>query len=151
MSPSNHEHERIVGAWLLAEWRTDYSDGRAPTFPFGARPDGLLVYSADGYMNASIGRADRPRMTGESLKHTPVDERLAAIDSFMSYGGPYEVRGDEVQHHVTIALFPNLVGSEQLRRMRLAGDTLELRAEDTLPGSNVQRTHRLIWNKAPQR
>lgn len=149
MSDSNRE--RIVGAWLLAEWRTDYSDGRAPTLPFGERPDGLLVYSADGYMNASIGRAGRPRMTGESLKHTPVDERLAAIDSFMSYGGPYEVRGDQVQHHVTIALFPNLVGSEQLRTMRLDGDTLELRAEDTLPGTAVRRTHRLIWKKAPPR
>jgi hypothetical protein len=143
--------DRLVGAWRLVEWRTDYADGRAPTLPFGERPEGLLVYSADGWMNASIGRAARPRMTGESLKHAPEAERLRAIDTFMSYGGPFEVRGDEVQHHVVIALYPNLVGTEQIRTMRFAGDTLTLSARDTLPGTTIGRTHSLVWRRAEAR
>lgn len=143
-------HHPIVGGWRLADWRTEYTDGRPPTLPFGDQPQGLLVYSTDGWMNASIGRAERPLLSSESLKHAPVAERLAAIDTFMNYGGPYTILDDDrVQHHVVISLYPNLVGTEQIRRMTFVGtDTLILSARDTLPGTAVGRTHSLTWRRA---
>lgn len=145
-----HIAHPIVGGWRLADWRTEYSDGRPPTLPFGERPEGLLVYSPDGWMNASIGRAGRSRMSSASLKHAPTSERLEAIDSFMNYGGPYSfLDADHVRHEVVIALYPNLIGTDQVRRMRFIGDdTLVLAAEDMLPGTDVRRTHSLTWKRA---
>ena len=144
--PSRHS---IIGGWRLSDWRTEYSDGRAPTLPFGETPEGLLVYSPDGWMNASIGRSGRPLMSSASLKHAPAQERLDAIDAFMNYGGPYSFPDDHhVRHEVVIALYPNLVGTDQVRRMRFQGDdTLILSAEDTLPGTAVRRTHSLTWKR----
>ncbi len=142
----------IVGGWRLSDWRTEYYDGRAPTLPFGEHPEGLLVYSPDGWMNASICRPNRPPMSSASLKHAPVQERLDAIDSFMNYGGPYSfVDNDHVRHEVVIALYPNLIGTDQVRRMRFEGsDTLVLSAEDSLPGTAVRRRHSLTWKRIPR-
>jgi len=143
------ENHPIVGGWRLADWRTEYSDGRAPTLPFGEHPEGLLVYSPDGWMNASICRANRPIMSSASLKHAPVNERLEAIDTFMNYGGPFSFPdADHVRHEVVIALYPNLIGTDQVRLMRFTDhNTLVLSAQDTLPGTEVQRTHSLTWRR----
>lgn len=143
------ENHPIVGGWRLADWRTEYSDGRAPTLPFGDHPEGLLVYSPDGWMNASICRANRPVMSSASLKHAPVNERLDAIDTFMNYGGPFSFPdADHVRHEVVIALYPNLIGTDQIRLMRFTDrNTLVLSAQDTLPGTDVQRTHSLTWKR----
>ncbi len=139
----------IVGGWRLADWRTEYSDGRAPTLPFGEHPEGLLVYSPDGWMNVSISRERRLPMSSASLKHAPAAERLEAIDAFMNYGGPYSCPdADHVRHEVVIALYPNLIGTDQVRRMRFVGEhTLTLSAEDTLPGTSIQRQHSLTWKR----
>jgi hypothetical protein len=149
-APVSQALHPIVGGWRLADWRTEYSDGRAPTLPFGDNPQGLLVYSPDGWMNASICRPNRPAMSSASLKHAPAHERLDAIDSFMNYGGPYSFPdSDHVRHEVVIALYPNLIGTDQVRRMRFeGGDTLILSAQDTLPGTSVRRTHSLTWKRA---
>jgi Lipocalin-like domain len=137
--------EQLLGAWKLARWTITYSDGRAPTLPFGESVTGLLIYSNDGHMSGNIARAGRSPLSSESAKTAPVDEKIRAFDSFFSYAGTYEVKGDEVIHYVTMALFTNLVGTVQRRKMRFSAEGLELSAEDLLPGSSVKRTHRLQW------
>ena len=49
---------------------------------------------------------------------------------------------------VIIALYPNLIGTDQVRRMRFVDErTLILSAKDTLPGTSVQRRHSLTWKR----
>jgi len=139
----------LTGAWRLVAWRIDYDDGRKPTFPYGADAEGLLCYTADGWMSALIGRPGRPRLSTESVRAAPADERLAAFDSFFSYAGPYEVRGNQVVHKVVQALNPNFAGTEQVRDMTFGADgTLTLSAADDLPGTTVRRLHSLAWRRA---
>lgn len=145
--------DRLVGAWHLAEWRITYSDDRAPSFPFGRDAQGLLVYSGDGYMSALIQRPSRPPLTGASAKHSPAEQRLAAFDGAFAYAGRYSVRGAEVIHHVSLALNPNFIGSEQVRATAWAttpNGTLQitLSADDDLPDTTVRRHHALIWQKS---
>jgi hypothetical protein len=52
------------------------------------------------------------------LDSTP-EEQAAAASSFASYCGRYEVRGDQVVHHVEQSLFPNNFGTSQVRFMKL--------------------------------
>ena len=138
----------LIGGWRLVRWEITYDDGRPPTNPLGPDATGLIAYTPDGWMNASMARAGRKPLSSESARTAPAEERLAAFDSFFSYGGRYRIEGDHVVHAVTISHNPNLVGTEQRRKMEFGADgTLTLTATDTVPASQVIRQHRLIWKR----
>jgi hypothetical protein len=143
----------LQGTWALVRWEIAYGDGRPPTQPNRAHSNGLIVYSADGWMSACIGRAGRPRLSSDSVRSAPEAERLAAFESWFQYAGPYELRERDgrlqVVHRVTHALNPNFVGTEQVRNVDFDADgTLTLSASDLMPGSAVERHHRLRWRRA---
>jgi hypothetical protein len=142
----------LHGVWILARWEITYDDGRPTTYPFGPDATGLIQYTHDGGMAACIARADRAPLSSASVRSAPEAERLAAFESFFQYAGRYEVRQHEgraqVVHHVTHALNPNFVGSDQIRNMDFSADgTLTLSASDPVPGSTTLRHHRLIWRR----
>jgi hypothetical protein len=147
-----HGDNPLLGTWQLVRWDITYGDGRPPTLPFGEGATGLILYSNDGWMNACIARAGRPRLSSESVRSAPEAERLAAFESFFQYAGLYAIRTHEgrqqVVHSVTHALNPNFVGTQQVRNMDFSADgQLTLSASDTVPGSGVARHHRLIWQR----
>lgn len=143
----------LMGTWHLKRWTISYSDGRAPTFPFGEDATGLIQYTHDGGMSACIARAGRPRLSGESTRSVPEAERLAAFESYFQYAGTFQTRetpsGPVVVHTVTHALNPNFKGTQQVRHMRFPVEgQLELSADDPLPGSpGVMRHHSLLWQR----
>lgn len=143
----------LLGTWHLVRWDITYGDGRPASLPFGADATGLILYTADGTMNACIARGQRPRLSSESVRSAPEGERLAAFESFFQYAGPYGIRGEpgrqQVVHRVSHALNPNFVGTEQVRDMAFTdgGNTLTLSAFDTVPGTTVARHHRLVWRR----
>ena len=140
----------LVGGWEMVRWEIAYGDGRPPSYPFGPDATGIIVYAPNGMMNASISRRERKPLSSESTRTAPVEERLAAFESFFSYGGRYRIEGDFVIHFVTQALNPNFVGTEQRRKMEFAADgTLTLSATDHVPRTTVARHHRLIWKRMP--
>lgn len=146
----------LLGTWTLVRWEITYGDGRPPTLPYGADARGFIQYTADGFMSAAIARNERPRLSSESVRSAPVPERLAAFESFFQYAGPFEFRrgaelptGAQVVHHVTMALNPNFVGTDQVRNVEFdAAGVLTLSASDTVPGTAVARHHRLKWRRA---
>ena len=140
----------LLGTWQLVRWDITYSDGRAPSLPFGAEATGLILYANDGWMNACIARGGRTRLSSESVRSAPEGERLAAFESFFQYAGRYEIRSvngqQQVVHSVTHSLNPNFVGTQQVRNMTFAPNGgLTLSASDAVPGTDVARHHRLIW------
>ena len=142
----------LLGTWYLIRWEISYDDGRAPSLPFGERPTGLISYSSDGTMQACIARAQRPRLSSDSVRSAPEAERLAAFESYFQYAGPYARRGQagaqQVVHTVTHALNPNFVGTQQVRDMHFSGHgQLTLSASDLLPGTTVARHHSLVWDR----
>lgn len=143
----------LMGTWHLKRWTISYSDGRAPTFPFGEDATGLIHYTHDGGMAACIARASRPRLSGESTRTVPEAERLAAFESYFQYAGTFETRqtpaGPVVVHHVSHALNPNFKDTQQVRQVRFPVEgQLELSADDPLPGSpGVVRHHSLLWQR----
>jgi hypothetical protein len=138
----------LVGAWRLQRWETVYEDGRR-TEPFGPGVEGLIQYTADGWMSATIMAAGRARLSGANPRNAPARERAAAFDSYFSYAGRWRLRGGVVRHDVTIALNPAMVGTPQLRDATLSGRTLTLSAAEDVPGG--RRVHRLVWQRAPKR
>ena len=74
-------------------------------------------------------------------------EKVKAWDSFFSYCGRYEVRGDQVVHHIEGSLYPNWIGEAQTRMMRLDGDRLTLGTLPQKTRRGVQTTE-VVWRRA---
>jgi hypothetical protein len=139
------DRKRLVGTWQLVRWYITYEDGSI-TEPLGAGAEGLLVYTADGWMSAALMAAGRPRLSRRNPREAPAAERAAAFDSFFAYTCRWRVVGDSVEHTVTLSHNPALVGTVQVRRIQMRGRQLTLSAVETV--ANGQRVHRLQWRPA---
>ena len=126
-----------------------FADGRDPVYPFGEDASGLLVYAPDGYMSAVLSRAGRPSLAAsrlETARRAPAEQRAAAFDGYLSYGGRWRIEGREVVHEVTHALTPNLVGAANRRRVALSEGRVVL-SYDLPARSGVTRHYSLTWRR----
>ena len=115
----------ILGGWRLESWSFVYADGRPAEHPLGAEARGIILYTADGHVSATLMRADRS-------------------ESF-AYAGRYQVRDGAVFHSIEVATNPSLVGLTSTRHIELAGDRLILSGPDFSAGTG--RTQRIAWRR----
>jgi hypothetical protein len=138
----------LVGAWklLVIEFR---SDGQV-VYPVGRDGAGSCLYDPTGHMSLQIMRVDRPRFAvNDHQKGTP-DEIAAAFQGYVAYGGTYvedEAHGIVV-HHVTHSLFPNWIGTDQVRFFKRAGDRLIVSAPTMAVGGHLMDAM-LVWELLP--
>lgn len=136
----------LVGSWQLQSWTIGYADRDEMSVPYGEDPRGLLLYSNDGWMSASIGRRERDPLPADvSYRKLPDALKAAAFSSYFHYAGRYRVMDGDVIHYVTQSLNPNFPGTEQLRHAELDGQTLVLSGKDEVDG--VTRFHSLVWHR----
>jgi hypothetical protein len=115
----------------------------------GDVPEGLLVYSGDGTMIVLMAEADRPRIASDDVTGGTEAERAHAFATFIAYGGPFEVDGNVVSHHVEMSQFPNWVGTVQKRRWELDGSTSRLTlTSPPVTAGGATRIQRLTWERA---
>ena len=138
--------EDLVGTWQLESWTIGYSNRDAFTYPYGEDPVGLLVYSDDGWMSASIARRARDLLPDDvSFRKLPDALKAAAFSSYFHYAGRFRVQDGDVIHYVSQSLNPNFPGTEQLRHAELDGQTLVLSGKDQV--GEVVRFHSLVWHR----
>ena len=138
--------EELNGTWQLESWTIGYSDRDDFTYPYGEEPQGLLLYTTDGWMSASISRKEREQLPQDvSFRKLPDEARAEAFSSYFHYAGRYRVVEGDVIHYVTQSLNPNFPGSEQLRHAELDGQTLVLSGKDQV--GETARFHSLVWHK----
>ena len=139
---------QLVGSWTLESWTIGYSDREDFTSPYGENPQGLLIYSNDGWMSATINRAGRAEFPEDaSPRSLPDDTVASAYNSYFSYTGRYRLADGDVVHYVSQSLYPNFVGSQQLRHAELDGQTLVLSGKDQV--GETTRFHSLVWHRVP--
>ena len=138
----------VVGTWRLVS-----SEGRSSagdvSRPYGDGPVGLLLYGADGYMSATLMRPDRPPFaSGDRLRSTPEEVRLAS-EGFLAYCGTYDLDASKglIVHHVTAADFPNIVGTDLVRRFTMENGHLVLETQPVLRAGKTW-VFRLTWAPA---
>lgn len=136
----------LVGTWRLVSWTSEGDDGAE--YPMGEDPEGVLVYTPDGTMITTIGRRGRTPIDGGDLLAGPVDQRLAAMTTFIAYAGTFRVEDGDVVHEVTMSLFPNWIGTTQRRHVALHDDgrALEL-SSDPFVLRGRRSTQRLAWER----
>ena len=136
----------FVGTWQLVSFEIRDADGGV-SYPYGQDATGYITYTPDGYMSTIIMAGGRPRFAEDDILRGSIEEQAAAARTFISYAGPYEVRGGRVIHHVKVRLVPNWVGGTQERFYEFDGDRLSLSTGPMLLAGREQRAH-LIWVRA---
>ena len=138
--------EALIGVWRLREY-SEVTEGTAALYPFGPDPDGLLIYTSDGFVSALLMAWGRPNLSGNGFREGTPDEYTSAGKSFIGYTGRYDV--DEanlvVTHRPTVAFVPNMVGSVQQRLVDLQEDVLVLTAEHARTAGFPVTKSRLEW------
>ncbi|MEZ5851026.1 MAG: lipocalin-like domain-containing protein [Hyphomicrobiaceae bacterium] len=131
----------LIGAWRLEGWALVYEDGRPAEYPLGRDAVGLILYTADGHMSATLMRKGRAVFaTGDA------EEKAEAYDDCFAYAGTYEVIDEAVFHTIAVATNPALAGITSTRNIMLDGDRLTLSGPDFSP--DTPRYHRIVWRRA---
>jgi hypothetical protein len=136
----------LQGSWRLESWLIHYTGNCPPGLPYGSQPQGLLIYSPDGWMSAAVHRKDRPPLPAEQ---SPRNLEPAVIaDSYWSYfhyAGTWRVENDRVIHTVKHSLNPNMMHTEQVRHITLHEPRLTLTGFEAIAGQ--ERCHELTWRR----
>src|SRR5207248_11132243 len=98
---------------------------------------GLLIYSADGHMSATMCVNAQALHFHSDEPSTGTDaEKIAAFDAYTAYCGRFAVNDDTVLHDVEMSLYPNWIGTRQLCMARLSGDELVLTTPEMKVGES---------------
>lgn len=112
---------QILGAWRLIRHSATLANG-VEVFPHGRSPEGLIIYSPDGWMSVYI-------KAGESEIFDNEKEGRRKLAGFSSYYGPFSI--DEkamiVTHHVRESFLKIMLGDQE-RHFTFEGDDLVLSA-----------------------
>jgi hypothetical protein len=131
--PAKTLREQLVGTWnfVIAEITT--ADGKK-TLPFGDKPKGMLIFTADGHFSQVHVSSGLPRIASNNrLAGTDADNR-AIVQGTLALFGTYTVDEDKktLTFHITASTFPNQEGVSQTRTI----DTLTAEEfRNTNPGA----------------
>jgi len=142
--------DQLVGAWELTSFiERDIATG-VENHPFGKHPQGLILYTPDGYVSAQLQRPERPPFADGDLLHATPEEYAAAGSSYIAYSGRFLV--DEAKkslcHEMAVSFFPNWVGQRQVRLVKLNGERLQLSPGGPQRLNGVLKTVTLSWRRA---
>ena len=106
-----------------------------------------IMYSADGYVGVVSTPSGRKLLANSGgrtdLTGATPEELVELTRGVTCYAGRFELKGDEVHHHVEMALSPNLVGQTMIRRVQLDGADLTLSARPDAQG----QVRRILWRR----
>ncbi|WP_087687990.1 lipocalin-like domain-containing protein [Pandoraea sp. PE-S2R-1] len=110
---------KLHGSWQLVSFETELQDSRERAQPWGADPNGYLMFGADGRMMVLI--------TAKSREPGTSNEKLAGLFlTAMAYTGRYRVEADRFITKIDASWNEAWNGTEQERLYKLTGDTLEV-------------------------
>jgi hypothetical protein len=134
--------DRLPGVWILESY-VDDRQGEPVGNPFGLNPEGVLIYTEEGFVSAQLMDPARGPVSAAG----GVDLSRAAA-GYIAYFGRYvlEERDGRITHIARVALLPNLIGVKQRRRITLENGWLTLKTEDRLTSRGVVSS-RLVWRR----
>lgn len=139
--------EALLGTWKLVSSVGHWSDGRV-SYPYGEKPDGMLVYDAKGHFSGQIQAPGRALFESDNVLRGTDEEVRAAFEGYVAYYGTYEVdeQSASVTHYIQGSWFPNWVGNTQTRFYEFEGEKLRLTTAPFV-GKRNQVTHTLLWER----
>jgi hypothetical protein len=139
----------LIGSWRLIDWTVEMQGDRVVK-PFRGRATGVLTYTDEGRMVASLMKTDRDPIGTRSFAEAKALERASAAAGYLSYAGAFEIIGDEVHHHVDLSLFPDWVGGTQIRHIEWITNndgTTDLELSTAHAPEERSAVNRLRWHR----
>jgi hypothetical protein len=116
---------RLLGSWRLVSCESLDEHG-AVTYPLGEDAVGQLLYSEPDRVSAQLVRANQGRFPSDDWREANTEQRATAWTDYFGDFGRFSI--DEaagmVTHHIEAGWFPNLAGTQQIRRFRFDGSNL---------------------------
>ena len=140
------KNNKLVGTYDLVSWENRHESG-AITYPLGPDAIGAISYSPDGFVFVHIMANNRNKHSVDDLFGGTVSEIKDSATKHISYCGTYEIKENEVIHHVSVSSFPNWVSSEQRRNWEFNNGNLLLSAQGLQVGNQKVGAY-LIWKRA---
>ena len=138
--------EQLVGTWMLVLVDNVLPDG-SRVQPYGANPQGILMFDSNGNYSLQILRAGRAKFASNDKTQGTSEENKALVLGSNSHFGKYSI--NEVDHtitfHIEHAFFPNWEDTEQKRSFTLAGDEFKYIVPTTTNGAGV--TGEVAWKR----
>jgi hypothetical protein len=134
--------------WTLRSY-TDERDGSPTTHPFGTQPEGVLIYTEEGFVSAQLMNPSRGAARTADWGSGDRTDLADAAAGYIAYCGRFVV--DELREMVThiplVALLPGLIGSDQHRAVVLGAHALTLRTEPRQSSDGYSMSSRLEWTR----
>ena len=138
----------FVGVWSLISYEHINADDpdKPPIYTRGRDMIGYLLYTADGYMSATVLTSERPLFKSNDLYGGTTEEKAKSAETYTAYCARYTIEGNAVIHHVETSLFPNWVGIDLKRFYSFEDGRLVLSTAPMLLGG-IHQIVRLVWER----
>lgn len=144
--------EQLIGAWMLVSYEERPVDGSPTNYPMSEKPQGIIMYTPDGYMSAQLSTPNRkPFASGDWFKGSDDDWKQEG-STYIAYTGEFHVdeEAKTLTHSMFISLFPNWIGQTQPRVVKIEEDYLFLHTANPIESGGKKVNSYLKWKRAPK-
>jgi hypothetical protein len=137
--------EQLVGTWTLVSSDQVRPDG-SKLRQFGANPNGINVFDANGRFFLMMASADNLRIASNDRSMTKSEEDGLIVES-IAYYGTYTLNEEVnvISLHLDASTFPNQVGTDQKRSITsLTANELTYSSPAAKSGDQVHQ----VWKRA---
>ena len=134
----------FVGTWGLIDYRLIRADG-AVRKPWGEHVAGLLIYSPEGFMSATLMAAVRRKVAHPETPASTADMSHRSARC-IAYAGRFTADAETIIHHVEVSLFSRWVGLPQVRYYDVTADRLVLKTPP-IPRLGKHLVGQLTWER----
>jgi lipocalin-like protein len=108
--------EQLVGTWSFVIAEITAADGQK-TLPFGDRPKGMVIFTADGHFSQVHVAGGLPKIASNNRLAGSDADNKAIVHGTLALFGTYTVDEDKktVTYNIEASTFPNLEGVKQTR------------------------------------
>jgi hypothetical protein len=147
---------KLLGAWRLRSCvARDVAGG--VSYPYGRSPSGCILYTPSGVMAVSLMGDTPPRVEEPDVFAGAAHALASGAHRYIGYSGRYRLEGARevgagvwegtVVHALDTCSYPNWIGTEQRRELRLEGDWLTLTTPPIVRGG-VRSVAVVEWERA---
>jgi hypothetical protein len=127
---------RLVGVWRYVREVDTRPDGSPAPSVVLSDVEGLLVYTADGYVFVTLMPKGRTWTSGDATQSALRE----TVENGTAYAGRYEVdaAAGTVTHVPVVSMEPEYAGKRLVRKYALRGGTLELSGSFEYGGETIR-------------
>jgi hypothetical protein len=114
--PTKLLRDQLVGTWTFVIAEITAADGKK-SLPFGDRPRGMLIFTADGHFSQVHVADGLPKIASNNRLAGTTEDNKAIVAGTLALFGTYSVDEEKrtLTFNIEASTFPNAAGTAQIR------------------------------------